>query len=153
MMKRLKKWWRQHKLGRRLRKMEKALGLSLSPMQRVLVLNPKPPRELERWPRRSGKTTCACLHMLLHAPLTARYSRDEALQLLPDPDARKTATMDVLTYERLYHMSRKLQLAEIRTCVLLPPMPGVLHGFCGHVRYGDGRKGGQEDVGVYENRG
>ena len=46
MIKQLKKWWRQHQLRRRLRKMEKALQLQLTTMQRVLVLDPKPPREL-----------------------------------------------------------------------------------------------------------
>lgn len=153
MMKRLKKCWRQHQLRRRLKKMENALLLHLTPMQRALVLDPQPPRGLERWPRRAGKTTCACLHLLLHAPLTARYSRDEAMQLLADPDARISATMNRVIYDQLYHMSNKLYIAGIQTCVLLPPMPGVPPGFCGHVRCIDGKKGGSGSVGVYANRG
>lgn len=153
MIKQLKKWWQQRKLRRRLRKMEKALQLQLTTMQRVLVLDPKPPRELAQWPRRSGKTTCACLHMLLHAPMTAKYSCGEALQLLPDPDARNTPAVRSCTYKHLYHMSKKLHEAGIRTCVLLPPMPGVPAGFCGHGRHIDGKREVHEDVGVYENRG
>lgn len=153
MIKQLKKWRQQRKLRQRLRKMEKALQLQLTTMQRVLVLDPKPPRELGSWPRQSGKTTCACLHMLLHAPLTAKYSSGEALQLLPDPDARNSVGTRVWTYKHLYRMSMKLHEAGIRTCVLLPPMPGVPAGFCGHGRHIDGRKGVVDDVGVYANRG
>ena len=79
--------------------------------------------------------------------------REAGFELLPDPDARNSVGTRVWTYKHLYRMSMKLHEAGIRTCVLLPPMPGVPAGFCGHGRHIDGRKGVVDDVGVYANRG
>ena len=141
MMKRLKKWWRQHKLGRRLRKMEKCLNIRLRDDQRALVLTPTTPNKLAEWPRRSGKTLCACLHLLLHAPVNAVYSSGEALDFLPDPDAGKSFQIARWTYRELYATYRKIRMAGIETCVLLPPMPGVPDGFVGHGRYAERRRG------------
>ena len=140
MIKRIKKWWRQQKLRRKLGRMERVLHLSLTSMQRVLILDPNQPKDLHRWPRRSGKTTCACLHLLLHAPITACYSSNEAMRLLEDPDKFLNPQVRRWTYLHLYEMCRKFHDAGIRTCVLLPPMPGAPDGYVGHGRYDGHRK-------------
>lgn len=152
MIKQLKKWWQQRKLRQRLRKMEKALQLQLTTMQRVLVLDPKPPRELAQWPRRSGKTTCACLHMLLHAPISTTYRASEAIRLLPDPDTFISAQTARWTYKYLLDMYVQLRKAGIRTCGLQPPSMREYSTFGFHGKqYEEGRR--DLHVGVYANRG
>ena len=135
------KFWNKLKLARRLRKMERALHLRLRDDQRTLILDPNPPQELSDWPRRSGKTLCASLHLLLHAPVNAVYSSGEALAFLPDPDAGKSSLIARWSYRELYATYRKIRMAGIETCVLLPPMPGVPDGFVGHGRYAERRRG------------
>lgn len=135
------KFWYKHKLTRRLKKMERALHLRLRDEQRKLILDPNPPQELSDWPRRSGKTLCASLHLLLHAPVNAVYSSGEALDFLPDPDAGKSFQIARWTYRELYATYRKIRMAGIETCTLLPPMPGVPGGFVGHGRYDERRRG------------
>ena len=134
------KFWYRLKLARRLRKMEKALNLRLRDDQRALVLDPNPPNELHEWPRRSGKTTCACLHLLLHAPVTARYTQGEALRLMKDPDTLLGPQVMRWNYSHLYETACRLHSAGIWTCVLLPPMPGVMDGYVGHGRFDGKRK-------------
>lgn len=134
------KLWRAYKLKRRLRKMERALRIHLNDEQRRIVLDTNLPNVLAGWERRSGKTTCACMHLLLHSPVTARYSSGEAMQLLKDPDKNLGPQVRRWTYWHLYEMSRELNRQGIRTCVLHPPMPNIPDGHVGHGRYDVRRK-------------
>lgn len=133
------KLWREYKLKRRLRKMERALHIRLNDEQRKIVLDANPPNVLAGWCRRSGKTTCACMHLLLHSPVTHCYSSGEAMQLLKDPDKNLGPNVRRWTYMRLCEMRRELNKEGIRTCVLHPPMPNVPEGYIGHGRF-DGRR-------------
>lgn len=132
--------WRTFKLRRKLRKMERALRIHLNDEQRNVVLNSNPPNALNGWARRSGKTTCACMHLLLHSPVKARYSACEAMRLLKDPDKNLGPQVKRWTYQHLYGMYLELKRQGIRTCVLHPPMPNIPDGYVGHGRYDGSRK-------------
>ena len=127
--------WHKYKLKRRLRKMERVLCISLNEEQKKFVLDPDPPNVLAGWCRRSGKTTCACLHLLLHAPVNDHYSSVEAMELLKDPDKNLGRLVSSWTYSYLYDMRTKLRRAGINTCVLLQPMPSMPAGRVGHGRF------------------
>lgn len=111
----LKEWFKKIKKRRRLRKMERTLGIRLKKWQaKAVMMDGNPICELGKWDRRSGKTWCACLWTMLNAEedisirelkKAVRYfeKHDPDLKLppaLPDPDAyRSLMTLECAVWE------------------------------------------------------
>lgn len=81
----------QKKDKRRLHRMEKVLQLKLTDLQRKTILCPLKPW-MKTWPRRSGKTICAVLWMMIHDsnPVTRRFFHQHYF----DPDIYKSGVED-----------------------------------------------------------
>lgn len=108
----------------RLRKIEKAIGLTMSPEQRRIVLDPEFPQRLMVLGRRTGKTVTALVWALMWRTQTISRSSElnkagwrggpemhsyETRYAIPDPDISDVKRMDhvLKTYASFYRLCSK----------------------------------------------
>ncbi len=114
----------------KLRRMEKAIGIKLTRIQRKEVLRQTYPMTYN-WPRRSGKSLCACLWILLHRKEPIRYvtMHDPSVfpnwdrinkYSIPDPDNGISREAERLTYKMLMGFKRDCDRKHIKTCEVIP---------------------------------
>lgn len=121
LMRVIRKWL----LRFRLRRILRAVGFTPTREQREIILNPKRPY-LYGWPRRSGKSTTACLWLLLHRKETMK-GRSPVMEI-PDPDILVSHSFERWTYVNLRILAEKCRRKRIRVCAIpasqnFPPWP------------------------------
>lgn len=127
MISKIKEWkWR----WRRLRSIEKAIGMKLYWRQRRVVFSPKRP-DLEEWRRASGKTIAACVWVLMwrREPIDFDVERHKTngttshayitlygLRAFPDPDAYVSNIQLTFTINEFLRLKFKCMDAGIDVC-------------------------------------
>ena len=107
-------------ISRKLRRMERALGIKLTPTQRAAVLSPERP-SFAHWGRATGKSLCAALWLLLHTKGEVDFFQCRIESRLPDPDMHLSRAVQIWTYRNLYDIYQKVHSAGIKTCTVVPP--------------------------------
>ena len=151
-MKRIRLYFHRLGLKRKIRKIEKALGLTFNEMQRRALMIDREPTQLFLWNRQTGKTLTACLWVLLHVkgPIKTRTELDTIRTyfspypcrrkfVIPDPDVALNLQAANHTIDMLVELERICRAKGIRVCRVIDNRPNR-RGW----QDGGRRKGGEE---------
>ena len=131
-----------YRKSRRLRRIEKAIGIKLRPDQRAVVMSDDYP-DFYGWERHSGKTVAACMWTLLNRSREIVIERELAklnpgraasikfhdrVKAVPDPDAdtmqRYISTLSVLRDMKIKCAAHGIQVCDVRVMHQYPNRGG-----------------------------